>query len=196
MDIFGEQYVAYKAHIIYNRECYTFTEKWGTTHITDAFQNDPNNPKWSIYKDNVREEMQQELQLAVECMSAIGAIKALIKFSTSNDKADSKKPEENTKEKPEDGSYAPDRSKPRNSDGTPCPDEDEPIIGPHTQLGKNRDGSYNQAREFDADGKPVKDIDFTNHGRPNTHPNPHEHPYIPNPAGGTPSRGPSQTLKK
>ena len=52
----------------------------------------------------------------------------------------------------------------------------------------------NQAREFDSNGKPVKDIDFTDHGRPNEHDNPHEHPYMLNETGGTPQRGPGQPL--
>lgn len=68
--------------------------------------------------------------------------------------------------------------------------------GPHTQLGI-RDGrheTYNQAREFDANGQAVRDIDFTNHGRPDTHSNPHQHKYLENPSGGTPQRGPAEPL--
>ena len=48
-----------------------------------------------------------------------------------------------------------------------------------------RKGEYKQAREFDAEGKPVKDIDFTDHGRPQNHPNPHQHDYLQNQTGGT-----------
>ncbi len=52
-----------------------------------------------------------------------------------------------------------------------------------------RKGEYKQGREFDKDGKPVKDIDHTDHGRPSAHPdNPHQHRYIPNSTGGTPQR--------
>jgi hypothetical protein len=40
----------------------------------------------------------------------------------------------------------------------------------------------------------VKDIDFTDHGRPDQHENPHEHPYVPNPTGGTPMRGKDRPL--
>ena len=85
--------------------------------------------------------------------------------------------------------YAPKAELPRNPDGTPAPDPN--ASGPHTQLGTKpgRKGDYRQAREFDAKGNPVKDIDFTDHGRPKTHPNnPHQHDYKPNPTGGTPQR--------
>ena len=49
-------------------------------------------------------------------------------------------------------------------------------------------GPYPQAREFDKDGKPVRDIDFTDHGRPHKHPLPHQHEWQPNETGGTPKR--------
>ncbi|MBL7997355.1 MAG: hypothetical protein JNL32_01835 [Candidatus Kapabacteria bacterium] len=67
---------------------------------------------------------------------------------------------------------------------------------PHTQLGtresKSRPGTtYPQAREFDADGRPVRDIDFTDHGRPSKHTDPHEHKYDPN----TGKRGPAQPVQ-
>ena len=42
-----------------------------------------------------------------------------------------------------------------------------------------------QAREFDADGNVIKDIDFTDHNRPKEHTNPHQHRYIDNSTGGT-----------
>jgi len=79
---------------------------------------------------------------------------------------------------------------PRDKDGNPIPESDLP----HTQLGtqEGRNGPYPQAREFGHNGEPVKDIDFTDHGR--GHSNPHEHPSIPNPTGGTPQRGPHQPL--
>lgn len=65
----------------------------------------------------------------------------------------------------------------------------------HTQLGtrqsRSKPGtSYPQAREFDANGKPVRDIDFTDHGRPKEHTNPHEHPYDPS----TGARGKAQPV--
>jgi RHS repeat-associated protein len=92
------------------------------------------------------------------------------------------------------GDAFPDRPLPRGSGGEPAPDPE--ANGPHTQLGRKegRNGSYPQAREFDGNGKPVRDVDFTDHGRPGNHTNPHEHPYIDNPTGGTPQRGPSRPL--
>lgn len=81
------------------------------------------------------------------------------------------------------GNYRPDRALPRDKHGNPIPDSN----APHTQLGtkKGRNGDYTQAREFDANGRPVRDIDFTDHGRPQNHPNPHQHRYVPNETGGT-----------
>jgi len=86
--------------------------------------------------------------------------------------------------------YAPDRPLPMTEDGVPIPDTDTP----HTQLGirdsKRKKGErYPQAREFDKDGKPVKTIDFTDHGRPHEHTNPHQHVPKGNETGGTPNRG-------
>jgi RHS repeat-associated protein len=90
------------------------------------------------------------------------------------------------------GGAFPDRKLPRDRYGRPVPDAD----APHTQLGRQdgRRGSYPQAREFDASGNPVRDIDFTDHGRPG-HPSPHQHSWEPNPSGGTPRRGPAQPLR-
>ena len=92
------------------------------------------------------------------------------------------------------GTYRPDRLLPRDEYGNPLPEPD--AEGPHTQLGTQtgRSGDYTQAREFDENGNPVRDIDFTDHGRPDVpgHTNPHEHPYVSNPTGGTPQRGPAR----
>lgn len=68
--------------------------------------------------------------------------------------------------------------------------------GPHTQLGTKAGskGKYRQAREFDADGRAVRDIDFTDHGRPDVHTNPHQHRFEPNPTGGTMRRGDPEPL--
>ena len=85
--------------------------------------------------------------------------------------------------------YVPDRPLPRDPrTKEPVPEAD----APHTELGTKdgTKGKYPQAREFDAQGRPVKDIDFTDHGRPQNHPNPHEHKWKPNPTGGTPQRSP------
>jgi len=94
------------------------------------------------------------------------------------------------------GTYKSDRELPRNKDGTPKVDS-EGEGAAHTQLGtKNGSkGKYNQAREFDSQGKPVRDVDFTDHGRPKDHPNPHQHDYIPNETGGTPQRGKQKPLE-
>jgi RHS repeat-associated protein len=88
------------------------------------------------------------------------------------------------------GSYRPDRTLPRDRHGNPVPDTD----APHTQLGTKggTKGDYTQAREwgYDRDGKlvPKRDIDFTDHGRPKQHPNPHYHDWEPNETGGTMKR--------
>lgn len=99
------------------------------------------------------------------------------------------------------GNPFPNRPLPRDTrTGEPTIDpatETMPVAtGPHTQLGirDGRNGTYNQAREFDANGQAVRDIDFTNHGRPDTHVNPHQHSYLENPSGGTPQRGPAEPL--
>lgn len=97
---------------------------------------------------------------------------------------------------PEREPHFPDRPLPRDPHGNPTPDP-EAQGRRHTQMGrregKHSGGEYDQAREFDADGKPVRDIDFTDHGR--GHPNPHQHRYTPNPTGGTPSRGDPEPLE-
>lgn len=86
----------------------------------------------------------------------------------------------------------PQRPLPRDPNGVPIPDSRYP----HTQLGTRagRNGSHPQAREFGYDGQPVRDIDWTDHGRPALHDNPHQHVYLPNPSGGTPQRGPAEPL--
>ena len=90
--------------------------------------------------------------------------------------------------------YAPDRELPRD-DRTKEPVGD--TDAPHTQLGARKGSKENhpQAREFDERGTPIKDIDFTDHGRPYNHTNPHEHPYKPNLTGGTPLRGDPRPLE-
>ncbi|QHN19565.1 hypothetical protein GII30_23170 [Gordonia amarae] len=73
---------------------------------------------------------------------------------------------------------------PRDRHGNPIPDSPYP----HSQLGiaHGRRDTYPVAREFDRDGNIVKDIHWTDHGRPMEHTNPHQHRYEPNPTGGTP----------
>ncbi|MEU7584242.1 RHS repeat-associated core domain-containing protein [Streptomyces sp. NPDC041068] len=94
------------------------------------------------------------------------------------------------------GQGFPDRKLPRDKHGNPAPDPAAEGY-PHTQLGikPGRRDRYAQAREFDADGQPVRDIDFTDHGRPQNHDNPHQHRYLPNPTGGTRQRGPAEPLE-
>nr|NGX37493.1 tRNA(Glu)-specific nuclease WapA [Chlamydiota bacterium] len=84
--------------------------------------------------------------------------------------------------------YVPDRPLQNTPDGVHITDTD----APHTQLGtkEGRKEKYPQAREFDENGNPVRDIDFTDHGRPQNHPNPHQHEHKPNPTGGTRTRDP------
>jgi RHS repeat-associated protein len=52
-----------------------------------------------------------------------------------------------------------------------------------------------QTREFGETGKPVKQVDWTDHGRPSEHTDPHVHDYIENPTGGTPQHGPARPPK-
>ncbi len=68
---------------------------------------------------------------------------------------------------------------------------------PHTQLGteiSRKAGPYLTAREFGENGHWVRDIHFTDHGRPTIpgHVNPHQHQGIYYPNGGTPGYGPAQ----
>jgi RHS repeat-associated protein len=81
------------------------------------------------------------------------------------------------------GPYVPDRILPTDEYGVPVPDVDVP----HTQLGlsKPKYGSEPQAREWDygSNGnlQPKRDIDFTDHGKPDMHPDvPHQHVLTPN----------------
>lgn len=98
------------------------------------------------------------------------------------------------------GSYTPDRVLPTDKRGVPTPDSSYP----HTQLGRSKPkyGSEPQAREWDygSNGnlQPKRDIDFTDHGTPSIHPNPHQHALSPNnptlaPQGGF-RRGPQEPL--
>ena len=82
--------------------------------------------------------------------------------------------------------YAHDRPLPRDKRTKEPTSETD---APHTQLGtresKRTGEKYPQAREFDKNGNPVRDIDFTDHGRPHEHPNPHQNVYKPNATGGS-----------
>ncbi len=48
---------------------------------------------------------------------------------------------------------------------------------------------YPKAREFGKDGEPIRDIEFTDHCRPEDHPLPHQHQRKENSSGGTKERG-------
>ncbi|MBT2452133.1 hypothetical protein J7F03_34770 [Streptomyces sp. ISL-43] len=84
----------------------------------------------------------------------------------------------------------------RDQHGNPIPDP-RAEGAPHTTLGTRtgRRSSYGQAIEWDANGQPTRLIDFTDHGRPQNHENPHQHPYMPNPTGGTPQHGHAEPLE-
>lgn len=114
--------------------------------------------------------------------------------SESDEEAPGGKSGANGEQNQDGGNRFPDRPLPRDKNGNPAPDPE--AEGAHTQLGQTqgRKGKYDQGREFDADGKPVRDIDFTDHGRPGQHTNPHQHDYVPNETGGTPRRGPPMPL--
>ena len=91
------------------------------------------------------------------------------------------------------GSYRPDSPLPRGTKGELLPSSPQP----HTQLGTEigrKVGPYTAAREFGSDGQPLRDIHFTDHGRPNVpgHVKPHQHRHIPNPTGGTPEYRPAE----
>lgn len=77
--------------------------------------------------------------------------------------------------------YAPNRELPRHPGGRPKPESDYP----HTQLG-TRKGRYPQSRDFDGNGRPVRDIDWTDHGKPDWHTDPHQHVYGPDGSRGGP----------
>ncbi len=66
---------------------------------------------------------------------------------------------------------------------------------PHTQIGTGTGrtvGEYPQTRRFGAGGRPVHRVDWTDHGRPALHTDPHVHDSIPNSTGGTPRNGPAR----
>lgn len=49
-------------------------------------------------------------------------------------------------------------------------------IGLGTKKGSK--GKYSQAREYGDKGELIRDVDFTDHGRPHNHPCPHQHSGI------------------
>ena len=194
---FTREYVAYFVQIKYEGHYFIFKGHWSDGKITDKFIADPDNPKWLAYRDDAWEAYKQMSKEGALILFGGGALVKLVTSMPSTPKLKEPIAEpttEPTTAEPtvsgEQGTYAPNRPLPRNSNGTPKPDA-EATGNPHTQLGTKdgRAGSYNQSREFDAGGNPVKDIDWTTHGRPELHTNPHQHNYIPNSTGGSPSRG-------
>jgi len=83
---------------------------------------------------------------------------------------------------------------PRDENGRDLPSVDVP----HSQIGwqyKGRKGEYKQTKEWGKNGVPIKRTDWTDHGRPQNHENPHDHFYQPNPTGGTPRNGSTTPFK-
>lgn len=56
-------------------------------------------------------------------------------------------------------------------------------------------GKYVKAREFGYNGQRVKDIEFTDHGRPHDHTCPHQHKANDNASGGTKMRDSAQPVE-
>jgi len=94
--------------------------------------------------------------------------------------------------------YSPPRALPRDPrTGKALPDPEGQGV-PHTQLGEkvgSNGQAYPQRRTFDEHGNPVEDVDHTDHGRPQNHPNPHRHRHHPNPSG-SPQRGPAEPVEE
>ncbi len=91
--------------------------------------------------------------------------------------------------------YVPKNPIPKGKNGEHKPDCDFP----HTQLGtkSGRKGDYPQSKEWGGkgdrgyDNNTPKDLkDWTNHGRPSNHSDPHKHPYNPN----TGQKGPAEPV--
>jgi hypothetical protein len=82
---------------------------------------------------------------------------------------------------------------PRSEHGVDLPSSNSP----HTQIGwrESRFSPYRQTREWGYNGRKIKTTDWTEHGRPKIHTNPHDHHYTPNTTGGTQKRDKSQPFK-
>lgn len=93
--------------------------------------------------------------------------------------------------------YTPDRELPNGGRDKPLPDVD----APHSQLGRRGSGEgYPQTREwgYGADGelKPTRDIDWTDHGSPDHHANPHQHDRGEKRPDGTYPRAPGKPIEQ
>ena len=91
------------------------------------------------------------------------------------------------------GTYRPGTSLPRGPNGEMLPSSPYPHTQIGTELGR-KVGPYTTAREYGPNGLPIRDIHFTDHGRPNVpgHTNPHQHWHLPSLTGGTPEYGPPE----
>ncbi|QDG54391.1 hypothetical protein FIV42_27695 [Persicimonas caeni] len=98
------------------------------------------------------------------------------------------------------GSYRPEREMPKTKHGEHQADTDAPHSQIATKRSKRGKGDYTQAKEwgYDEDGNlvPKRQIDFTDHGRPDKHTSPHQHKYVPNETGGSPKRGEPEPLEE
>jgi len=175
------------SHVIeYNGETYSFGTHNGFNTIgrtaTEAAREFVKNPDAGNFVPNSTVEGMRDVIEAVSSLS--GLVKNTLDKNLVVPKKDTR------------GNYSPDQPLSRDKNGNPKPDKEGEGVA-HTQLGrkKGRNGDYTQAREFGKDGKPKKDIDFTDHGRPKQHEKPHQHTYEPNKTGGTPKRGPAEKLK-
>ena len=75
--------------------------------------------------------------------------------------------------------FTPDRVLPNTKHGDPIPDVDLP----HSQLGRNASGNSSAREWMPKEGGGItatRRIDFTDHGTPDIHPNPHQHRLVPN----------------
>jgi hypothetical protein len=97
---------------------------------------------------------------------------------------------ENPSRSKSESGYQPKEPLPRDENGNPIPDSENPHTQVGTKTSKRRGEQYKQAREFGENGDHVKDIDFTDHGRPKEHTNPHQHKIDPN----TGKRGKAEPL--
>jgi len=176
------------SHVVeYKGETYSFGTHNGLNTIgstaTEAAREFVKNPDGGKFVSNSAVEgMRDEIE------EAYGGVLSLVKMVVGRNLV--------VPEKDKRGNYAPDKPLTRDKNGNPKPDKEGEGVA-HTQLGKKkgRKEEYTQAREFDKNGKPKKDIDFTDHGRPKEHEKPHQHSYKPNETGGTLKRGAAEKLK-
>jgi RHS repeat-associated protein len=154
---------------------------WSAIATTSVYATAAALVAWGVYETNQYIDRRASHQAFVNTINATYASQNYYN-STTEPKRDKKRR----------GGVFPDRPLPLDEHGVPIPDTETP----HTQLGTRQGskGPYPQAREFDAEGQAVRDIHFTDHGRPHNHTNPHQHVLQENQTGGTPKRGPPTPL--